>query len=296
VEALPRLRRRNPREEGLAVPTTTTSDELVNTYLIDLTIALRIVGAKVRREYLYEIKEHIGEARSQLAPDDEQGVRELLHNIGNPDAIAYELLAAQRQHRGNWWQRRVAATGLARVIGLTTVGLLAVLVVIAMIFADLYRPVYLSVDGNEGVEVLAPNGSPAPIVSDSAQTDNGAPTVFKEPVAKWSTVEVIASLYNDGPYSVVIDSVGTPSSYLESDAHVRFDRSDSWQGGPRFHAFTLRSDQDQTVLITYRQQCQADTGEVMGYDAVPVAYSYMFFHHSADVAIEPFDIKMASTC
>jgi hypothetical protein len=278
------------------VSPTTVSDELVSTYLSKLNLALRIVGARVRREYLFEIKEHIGEARLQLAPDDEQGVRALLDSIGDPDVLANELLVTQRSQRGNWWQRRVAAAGLARVVGLTAVGLLAVLVVIALIFANLYRPLYLSVAGNEGNQVLAPNGSPAQILSDSAQSDNGAPTVFLEPVAKWSTVQVIASLDNQGRYPIVIDSVGTPSTYLQYDAHVRFDRSDTWHGGPRFHTFTLHPDQDQTVLITYRQQCQADTGEVMEYDAVPVTYSYMFFHHTAVVGIEPFDIKMASKC
>jgi len=260
------------------MPTMTASDELVSTYLVNLNLALRIVGSRVRLEYLNEIKEHIGEARLQLAPDDAEGVRELLNNLGNPDALAYELLAAQRQHRGNWWQRRVAATGLARVIGLTTVGLLAVLVVVAMIFADLYRP--LSPGGEEGTEVLAPNGTPAQIVSDSAQMDNGAPTVFKEPIAKSFTVKILASLYNDGPSSIVIDSVGSPSSFLQFDTHVRFDgtnRDDGsagWRGGPMFHAFTLPSHHVQTVLITYRQHCQLDeAGSINGYSQVPVTYS-----------------------
>jgi hypothetical protein len=257
----------------------------------------------VRREYLDEIKAHIGEARLQLAADDDQGVRELLNNIGNPDVLASELLAAQRQQRGNWWQRRVATSGMAWVVGLTTVGLLAVLVVIGLIFADSYRPLYLSLGGSGGVQVLAPNGSPAQTVPDSAQLANGAPTVYKEPITKSFTVKIIASLDNAGPYSIVIDSVGSPSSFLQFDTHVRFDgteiaqASDGWRGGPRFHRFTLHSNEDQTVLVTYRQRCQANaTGSVMGYDTVPVTYSYMFFHHSGDLAIEPFDIQMASTC
>jgi hypothetical protein len=284
------------------VTTSTHSDELVNTYLFELTLALRIVGARVRREYLFEIEEHIREARSHLAPDDELGVRELLSNIGEPDALALELLAAQRTQHGTWLKRRVAATGLARVIVLTTVGLLAVLAVIALIFANMYRPLYLSQGGEGGVEVLAPNGSPARTVPDGAQTDNGAPSVYREPIAKWFTVKIIASLYNEGAYSIVIDAVGSPSPYLQYDTQVRFDgteRADGtagWRGGPRFHTFTLPAHQNQTVVITYRQQCQAHTGEVMGYDSVPVTYSYMFFHHSVNVAVEPFDVRMASTC
>jgi hypothetical protein len=285
------------------MPTTTTSDQLVSDYLGDLNLALRIVGARVRREYLNEIKEHISEARSQLEADDEQGVRELLNNLGDPDVLAHELLATQRQQSGNWWQRRVAATGLARVIAFTTVGLLAVLVVIGLIYSNLYRPLYLSLGGAGGVEVLAPNGSPARTVSDGAQLDTGAPTVFEEPVSKWFTVKVIASLYNEGPYSIVIDSVGSPSTFLQYDTHVRFDgtektqASEGWRGGPRFHTFTLPSHQDQTLLITYRQLCQGDeAGSVNGYSQVPVTYSYMFFRHTAYVAIDPFDVKMASTC
>jgi hypothetical protein len=280
----------------------TTSDELITNYLVDLNLALRIVGARVRREYLYEIKQHIGEARLQLAPDDEQGVQELLNNLGNPDALADELLAAQRAQRGNWWHRRVANTGLARVIALSTIGVLAVLVVTGLIYSDQYRPLYMSLGGEGGVEVLAPNGVPAKTVPDIAQSDNGAPTVFKEPVAKWFTVKILASLYNPGPYSIVVDSVGSTSAYIQFDTRVRFDGTeraqgvDGWRGGPAFHAFTLHSHQDQTVLITYRQHCQAETGEVMGYGSVPVTYSYMFFHHSTYVDIEPFDIKSASTC
>lgn len=282
------------------MPTTTTSDQLVSNYLGDLNLALRIVGARVRREYLNEIKEHISEARSQLDADDERGVRDLLSNIGDPDVLANELLAAQRQQSGNWWQRRVAAAGLARIVGLTTVGLLAVLVVIALIYSNLYRPLAQGAEG--GVEVLAPNGSPAQTVPDSAQLDNGAPTVYREPIAKFFTVKVIASLYNEGPYSIVIDSVGSPSSFTIFDTHVRFDGtvraegSDGWRGGPRFHIFTLHSHQDQTLLITYRQQCQPHTGEVAGYGSVPVTYSYMFFHHSTFVDIDPFDVQMSSTC
>jgi hypothetical protein len=280
----------------------TTSDELITNYLVDLNLALRIVGARVRREYLDEIRQHIGEARLQLAPDDAQGVRELLNNLGNPDALANELLAAQRAQRGSWWHRRVATSGLARVIVLTTVGVLAVLVVVGLIYSNLYRPLYSSLGGEGGVEVLASNGTPALTVPDSAQTDNGAPTVFKEPAAKWFTVKILASLYNQGPYSVVVHSVGSSSAYLQYDVHVRFDGTeraqgvDGWRGGPPFHPFTLHSQQDQTVLITYRQRCQAETNEVMNYGSVPVTYSYMFFHHSTYVDIVPFDIQTASTC
>jgi len=144
-------------------------------------------------EYLNEIKEHISESRLLLAADDEQGFASYSTTSATP--MCSPMSCSPRN------VNKAATGGNDAWPPLPGAGhcahdrsLLAVLVVIALIYSNLYRPLS---QAPRWRRVLAPNGSPAQTVPDGAQLDNGAPTVYKEPIAKFFTVKVIASLYNE---------------------------------------------------------------------------------------------------
>lgn len=67
-----------------------SADKLVEDYLERLDEALAELPGSRRREIVQEIEAHIDEARAELDPEDELGVRNLLDRIGDPSEIAAE--------------------------------------------------------------------------------------------------------------------------------------------------------------------------------------------------------------
>ncbi len=68
----------------------TAADQLVNDYLDRLDSELADLPRTSRREVLDDIEAHIADARADLAPEDEVGVRNLLERLGDPAEIAAE--------------------------------------------------------------------------------------------------------------------------------------------------------------------------------------------------------------
>jgi hypothetical protein len=66
------------------------ADKLVSDYLKRLDAELRDLPRARRKELTEEISEHIAEARAELDPENEAGVRELLERLGAPEEIAAE--------------------------------------------------------------------------------------------------------------------------------------------------------------------------------------------------------------
>src|SRR5262245_2085154 len=68
----------------------TSADRLVDDYLDRLEGELVDFPSSRRRELVQEISEHIAEARAQLDPETEAGVRNVLERMGDPADIAAE--------------------------------------------------------------------------------------------------------------------------------------------------------------------------------------------------------------
>jgi HAAS len=66
------------------------ADRLTDDYLARLDSELAGLPRAAQREVIGEIEAHITEARADLAPDDEIGVRNLLDRLGDPAEIASE--------------------------------------------------------------------------------------------------------------------------------------------------------------------------------------------------------------
>ncbi|HEY4455021.1 MAG TPA: hypothetical protein VGN81_11970 [Pseudonocardiaceae bacterium] len=92
-----------------------TVDDLAADYLRRLEAALKGLPVARRRQLVAEIAEHLDEARTQLAPDDEVGMRELLDRIGRPEDIAAEAVAGEPRTRG-WGRGRITLVGAAAAV------------------------------------------------------------------------------------------------------------------------------------------------------------------------------------
>ena len=68
----------------------TAADLLVNDYLDRLDSELADLPRPSRREVIEGIEAHVAEARAELSPGDEAGVRNLLERLGDPAEIAAE--------------------------------------------------------------------------------------------------------------------------------------------------------------------------------------------------------------
>lgn len=68
----------------------TSADRLVRQYLSRVRRVLSRLPRSQRRQLLEDVTEHIREARARLAPDDVEGVQELLARMGDPEALMGE--------------------------------------------------------------------------------------------------------------------------------------------------------------------------------------------------------------
>jgi uncharacterized membrane protein len=87
----------------------TAADRLVSDYLDRLQSELSGFPRQGRREVLDEVKAHIAEARAELAPDDEVGVRNVLERLGDPAEIAAEAQERVEVRRTGTTWREVCA-------------------------------------------------------------------------------------------------------------------------------------------------------------------------------------------
>lgn len=69
------------------------TDRLVQDYLARLESELSGIPRSGRREVLDEIRAHIVEASTELPPEDESGMRNVLERLGEPGEIAAEARA-----------------------------------------------------------------------------------------------------------------------------------------------------------------------------------------------------------
>ena len=81
-------------------------DRLVEEYIARIHQALRDLRPERRDPIVEDIREHIRTARAAMAPEDEAQIRQLLDDMGDPDAIRAEAgLPSTPQHR---WGDRLA--------------------------------------------------------------------------------------------------------------------------------------------------------------------------------------------
>jgi hypothetical protein len=277
------------------VTITQTSDQIVEQYVGDLYHALRFSGNRTRNRFLNEIKEHIAEGRTTIDPNDDDALRNLLQRIGDPDTLAVELMESQRIAERNPLKRTIERHGLRRLIATVLVVLVVASITVGLFVAAHYQPIYLTDEG-ELSEVFAANGTEARVIPDNAPTFLNVPRVYAEPSGKF-IVKILFYVYNGGSYPISITNVQNfPLGYPPPHLVVRFDNRGNTIGGPRFHRFSLGAHQQQLLMETFSQACQADKGESVGETYVPVTYSFFGFQRTVNVSIQPFYIEMRSHC
>jgi uncharacterized membrane protein len=88
-----------------------STERLVDDYLDRLERELAGFPSARRRELVQEISEHIAEARAQLDPETEAGVRNVLERMGDPADIAAEARSASEEPQEPQQQRRPNGSG-----------------------------------------------------------------------------------------------------------------------------------------------------------------------------------------
>jgi hypothetical protein len=177
------------------------------------------------------------------------------------------------------------------------VSLLVAIIVIGVALyeeASHYQPLFQSLNGSYGSQVLTADGSLA--------SSHGAAWV--EPNGSFR-VEVIVTLNNEQRFGVTIVKVLAPQNPSgTSDVHAYFDSKGNaggiygYKGGPAFEPTSLGSKGQLQLVVHWTQQCvpiSADNS-VTTYTFVPVEYTFLGFHHTVNVPIQPVTIAPRTTC
>jgi len=77
--------------------TKTDTEAIVDAYLRQLDVALGQVSPRRREELLDEVRDHISQARNELADESASAVLELLDKLGRPEEIAAAAIAESDQ-------------------------------------------------------------------------------------------------------------------------------------------------------------------------------------------------------
>ncbi len=186
------------------------------------------------------------------------------------------------------------------------IGVVSILVAVVAIGAVLYvaashyQPLSQVRNGEYGSEVLSGTGT---LATNTTVASNPG-VVWTEPSGSFR-VEVIVSLNNDQRFGVTINRVLAPANPSgTSNVHVYFDtKSNSkvsygYKGGPAFTATTLASKGQLQLVVHWVQQCvpqSAQSGPTT-YTSLPVEYTFVGFHHTVNVPIQPRLTISPATC
>jgi hypothetical protein len=188
---------------------------------------------------------------------------------------------------------------------IVVVSVLIVIVAIGValyVAASHYQPLSQTLDGGYGTQVVSNSGVLA--LNRVTGTAGDQQTVWTEPSGSFR-VEVIFSINNDQRFPITIDKVSPPAIPSgTSNVHVYFDSKPKdegaygWKGGPAFKPTTLASEGQLELVIHWNQQCvptSADAG-IHAYSALPVAFTFLSFHHTVSVPIRDVVIAPRATC
>jgi len=191
-----------------------------------------------------------------------------------------------------------AGTSLLHRWSLAVLLVVAVLVGLALVYADHYQPLLQVEEGGYGAQVLTSSGAVAKYTGSGTQTG-----WWTEPTGHF-TVEVALTINSNGSLPIVLHAVSAPIEYAtHSAAAVYFDSSGEdegnygYRGGPRFHATSLAGHGSIELAVHWTQQCVTIAqGAGLQVLQLPVSYSFLWFHHTVMVPMGPFTLNAIRTC
>jgi hypothetical protein len=168
----------------------------------------------------------------------------------------------------------------------------------ALEYAAHYQPLLLVEEGGYGARVLTSDGAVGKYTGSGTQIG-----WWTEPKGLF-TVEVAMTINSNGSLPITLHGVLAPIEYpAHSAATDFFDSSGKdegnygYRGGPRFHATSLAGHGSIELAVHWTQQCvpmSQDAG--LQVVALPVQYSFLWFHHTVMVPMGPFTLNAIPNC
>jgi hypothetical protein len=267
------------------------TQELVDHYLTTLRNQLYPVPLSARDEFMNEITEHIAEGRAGMSPEDIEGMRTMLAQIGSPSELAKEVIEGQRDHKRHLSLLKRVRTMLGPLLAL----IVAAIIIASLLWFTHYQPLRQSPLMQAGPSISYSNGKYVPQVNAANNNLPGEVPIWDMPKGT-STVHIIVSIENAGSFPIKITGVQSPVQgwTMFGPALVGFGRN---EGGPtrRFHPFTVGGHQEWEVSLTIPMHCMANS-ETVELSRVLVSTAFFGQSHQTWINIEPFNIVFAKSC
>jgi hypothetical protein len=265
-----------------------THPDAIEQYLQRLRDALKHARTQDRGDYVEQISEHLNETRVA-----EDSLDSLIRRVGSPESLAREFYVAERAQLSK-------PARLGRWLRRWWILLIGVTVLLVFIPADLwassYQPLTTHQDGEYNDKVVAISGTPpkklvggftAPITWELTNGRYRVSILFDASNMNSLTVGIAPPGITNGfpnPVSWHLEnSKGTPTPFVSAQ---------------------VKGDRYQEILFSETYVCKswpkgsqnAGTASSTFIPSLPVVESYLGFHHTVELAIEPFYLEFAGNC
>ncbi|MGC2167736.1 MAG: hypothetical protein WA580_01375 [Acidimicrobiales bacterium] len=267
-----------------------TVPDLVDQYLAELRSGLRTVSPSARDEFVNEIAEHIAEGRITLAPDDSEGLRELLDRIGSPVELAKELSGVEEKQKLSV-AKRVKRTALVASASLTAIFLIG-----SVIWWLHYQPILPMPNLSSGPSITSANGKRLPQVDPVSTVAPNVIPVWAMPKGT-STIHITVWVENSGSLPIRVTGITSPFA-----GWPPFGPAEVGDGQfPRhfsrtFHAFTVAGNQTSAISLAIPMHCTVENGSVVEPTRASITTLFAGVTHQIWVDFAPFDIEFAKSC
>jgi hypothetical protein len=266
-----------------------TSSDAVEQYLKRLRHALRHARGEDREDYLGQIGEHLGETR--VVGDS---LDDLIRRVGSPEVLARDFYVAERVKLGTL--RRVTRW-FHRWWVLVTVLIVLLAAIPVYSWASQYQPLSTYMGGGYRDLVVTIDGAPATkLVGGSL-----APITWKLNHGHYR-LSVLFDASNMNSLSV---EISPPSGVPGFPNPVTWHLENSSTGAlSPFVRTQVKSGEDQEIVFSETYVCKAwpqgspnATGASTAFiTTLPVVESFWGFHHTVQLAVQPFYLEFAGNC
>jgi hypothetical protein len=265
-----------------------THPDAIEQYLQRLRHALKHARTQDRDDYIDQISEHLNETRVA-----EDSLDSLIRRVGSPESLAREFYVAERAQLSSparlWrWLRR------------WWIGLMGLMVILVLIPADLwassYQPLTTHQDGVYNDKVVAIGGTPpkklvggfsAPITWELINGRYQVSILFDASNMNSLTVGI-------APPGITNGFPNPVSWYLESSKGALTPFVSAQVKGGRYQEILFR----ETYVCSRWPKGSSNSRSTSStfIPNLPIVESYLGFHHTVYLAIEPFYLEFAGNC
>jgi len=148
------------------------------------------------------------------------------------------------------------------------------------------------------VRVLNANGAVVPAIKNGDSVNSPDPQVWLEPRGEF-TVEIIATLHNEGDIGVSLDSVKSPNlsaPHLPYFVFFSGGGNNDWGSFGKFHPATIPAHGNINIGIRYSEECLPGSNSYISNQSLSTGYSFLGVHHTAIVPVQPYRLKLRTSC